>query len=256
MPSRQLRVPKASELIAADLRERIVRGELSEGEGLPSEGALMAEFSVSRPTLREAHRILESEGLLSMRRGAHGGATVHRPRAEFAARYAALVLQSRGVLLSDVYEARLMVEGSAAGVLAARRTRDGVPELHALINEAAACGDRLVPLLASHHRFHKALIELVGNETFTLVTGMMDNILSLADLRHVEARQSDESELRSLRRAQRTHVKVVELIEANDVVAADKLWRKHLADAAALVLSGSQNTVPLDVLPAANTRIS
>ena len=50
----RIRVPKTAELVAAELRRKIVRGELAEGDALPSEAALMADFSVSRPTLREA----------------------------------------------------------------------------------------------------------------------------------------------------------------------------------------------------------
>jgi Bacterial regulatory proteins, gntR family len=45
----RIRVPKTAELVAAELRRKIVRGELAEGDALPSEAALMAEFAVSRP---------------------------------------------------------------------------------------------------------------------------------------------------------------------------------------------------------------
>ncbi|HEX3460192.1 MAG TPA: GntR family transcriptional regulator, partial [Acidimicrobiales bacterium] len=53
----RFRVPKASELVAGDLRRQIVRKELSEGDALPPEAELMQHFGVSRPTLREAFRI-------------------------------------------------------------------------------------------------------------------------------------------------------------------------------------------------------
>ena len=241
-------MPKAAELIAADLRERIVRGKLAEGQALPPESELMAEFMVSRPTLREAQRILESEGLLSVRRGARGGARVHLPRAEVAARYAALVLQSRGVLLSDVYEARLLIEGGAASVLASRKSGANVRALRALLDEAKGCQDDLLELLACHHKFHNALVDLAGNETLTLLASMVDSILDSADFHHVEARQADGSEIRSLNRALRTHVKVVDLIEAHDAAGADKLWRRHLADSAGHVLADGENGTVLDVL--------
>ena len=74
----RLRVPKMAELVAGDLRRRILRGELVENDALPSESALMQRFGVSRPTLREAFRVLESESLISVRRGAHGGARCTR----------------------------------------------------------------------------------------------------------------------------------------------------------------------------------
>jgi DNA-binding FadR family transcriptional regulator len=59
-----IRVPKAAELVAAPLRRQIITGELSEGDALPSEAALMTQFRISRATLREAFRILESESLM------------------------------------------------------------------------------------------------------------------------------------------------------------------------------------------------
>ena len=86
-------VPKTAELVAAYIRRRIVRGELQRDDALPPESALMEQFSVSRPTLREAFRILESEGLITIRRGARGGARVQVPTTEVAAGYVGLVLQ-------------------------------------------------------------------------------------------------------------------------------------------------------------------
>src|SRR3979409_278065 len=101
-----VRVPKTAELVASNLRGQIVRGELKEGDALPPESALMEHFGVSRPTLREAFRVLESEALISVRRGAHGGARVHVPNGDVAARYAALVLEYRGTDLADIHTAR------------------------------------------------------------------------------------------------------------------------------------------------------
>src|SRR5690349_4407942 len=83
-----VRVPKSAELVAQSLRLRIVRGELREGDGLPPENVLMQQFGVSRPTLREAFRILESEQLITVHRGARGGGRVHAPNGDVAARYA------------------------------------------------------------------------------------------------------------------------------------------------------------------------
>ena len=101
----QVRVPKAAELVAAQLRGQIVRGVLGEGDALPPEHELMQRFGVSRPTLREALRVLEGESLLSIQRGAHGGARIHTPDGDAAARYAGLALQFRGATVADVYRA-------------------------------------------------------------------------------------------------------------------------------------------------------
>jgi DNA-binding FadR family transcriptional regulator len=246
--AQKLHLPKAAELIAGHLRGQIVRRELVEGEGLPPESSLMEQFDVSRPTLREAFRILESEGLISVRRGAHGGARVHLPSAAVAARYAALVLQVDGALLSDVYQARTIIEGPVAGILADRRSADDVAVLRALNDEAAECEDDQVAVLAVHHRFHNALIELVDNKTLSLLARIIDEILDAVDFRHVEALLGEESELRSSKRAQRTHVRLVELIEAGAAVESEGLWRKHLSEAAQHVISASGGSITLDVI--------
>src|SRR5690606_34627699 len=76
---RRITIPKMAETVAAQLRKMIVRGELKEGDRLMSEAELMAQFGISRPTLREAIRILESESLLTITRGSREGARVNKP---------------------------------------------------------------------------------------------------------------------------------------------------------------------------------
>src|SRR5262245_45697447 len=111
-----VRVPKTAELVAAHIRRQIVRGDLRQDDALPPENTHMAEFGISRPTLREAFRVLESEGLITVRRGARGGARVHVPEADAAARYAAMVLQFRGTTVADFMQARVIVEAPIAAM--------------------------------------------------------------------------------------------------------------------------------------------
>ena len=88
LPGKRI-VAAQHQLPGADLRRQIIRGELAQGDALPTESDLMVRFGVSRPTLREAFRVLESENLIAIRRGARGGARVQPPDREVAARYAA-----------------------------------------------------------------------------------------------------------------------------------------------------------------------
>src|SRR5215218_6683547 len=117
-----VRAPKTAELIATHIRRQIVRGELKEGDTLPPEVRLMEQFGVSRPTLREAFRILETESLISVRRGSRGGAQVMAPDLSVAARYVGLLLQLQGATIVDVYEARMVLEPVCARLLAECRT--------------------------------------------------------------------------------------------------------------------------------------
>src|SRR5882724_6325161 len=101
----RLRQPRLAEMVADGLRERILSGELGDGAMLPKQDDLLAEFRVSPPSIREALRILETEGLITVQRGNVGGAVVHRPQQSKAAYMLGLVLQSRAVPLQDVVTA-------------------------------------------------------------------------------------------------------------------------------------------------------
>jgi DNA-binding transcriptional MocR family regulator len=98
---RRMSQPRVAEMVADVLRVRIVDGELADGDLLPRQEDLVEEFGVSLPSLREAMRILETEGLISVRRGNIGGAVVHRPTPQAAAYMLGLVLQSHRVVLGD-----------------------------------------------------------------------------------------------------------------------------------------------------------
>ena len=65
------RIPKMAQVVAAELRAKILQGEFKPGHSLLSEATLMEQYDVSRPTLREALRLLEAQDLISVRRGSH-----------------------------------------------------------------------------------------------------------------------------------------------------------------------------------------
>lgn len=234
-----VRVPKTAELVAGRIRRQIVLRELEEGDGLPSETALMAEFNISRPTLREAFRILESEGLINVRRGARGGARVQAPSEDVAARSAGLVLQYRGVTVADVLEARVVVEAPAARTLAKRRDRArSADELTKVLEaiEVAAGPERF-------GEFNARLVELAGNQTLVLLTSMFQRIYEAATAHQARTPRPDDDRLD--RRARRARAKLIELIRAGDADGAETLWRKHLAEAARGVGTGSASVVDL-----------
>ena len=90
-PPKRDRLREKPQLVADELRQLIVSGQLTEGESLGREPELIERFGVSRPSLREALRILEAEGLITVVRGVHGGVVAHEPDERMTARTAALV---------------------------------------------------------------------------------------------------------------------------------------------------------------------
>jgi DNA-binding FadR family transcriptional regulator len=222
-----VRVPKAGEMIAADLRRQVVLGELKEGETLPPETALMERYGVSRPTLREAFRILESEQLIAIRRGVNGGAQVLVPDSNVAAQYAGLLLQYRKASIADVYEARTLLETAAVTTLAKKRTAADLRAIAELLSE----GESLLSDpdgYASHDvRFHELLVTLSGNQTLEVLTGMLYHIIGAHHHSFVATHDTGPA-IASAKTAQRAHAKLLELLREKDVAQATDFWRKHL----------------------------
>ena len=109
----KIAVPKMAELVAEKIRGQIARGEFKAGDNLPSETELMERFGIARPTMREAIRILESEGLISTRRGSQNGPKVKILDVSVLARRVGLVLQLSGTKFHDLYEAQTAIETNA-----------------------------------------------------------------------------------------------------------------------------------------------
>src|ERR1700709_1109891 len=128
---RRLGARPTAGIVAGDLRRQIIDGELFDGDLLPRQEVLVDQFRVSLVSLREALRILETEGLVSVRRGNRGGAVVHDPAKSSAAYMLGLVLQSDSVPLTDLGLALQELEPSCAALAAQREDRATtlVPEL-------------------------------------------------------------------------------------------------------------------------------
>lgn len=223
-----IRAPKVADLVAATLRRQIVRGELVEGAILPNENELMEQFSVSRPTLREAFRVLESEGLIRIMRGSNGGARVQRPEPAVGARFTALLLQMRGATLEDVQQARMVLEPAAVRMLAERPTKKVIRALRAAVAAEEDAADRPMQNALASAQFHETIMDLAGNVTLGVLAGMLHEIVVSAYTSAVDAGNPAEGRT-PLKRGIETHRKVVDLIEAGDPEGAERHWRNYLA---------------------------
>jgi GntR family transcriptional regulator, transcriptional repressor for pyruvate dehydrogenase complex len=238
----RVRAPKAAERIAARIRRRIVRGEIKEGDTLLPESELMAEFGVSRPTLREAFRLLESESLISVARGARGGARVHSPDIRVAARYAGVYLQHAKATLEDLLQARAVIEPLAARTLAERCDLKAAADLRELIvREREAAGDiHAFGKLAT--AFYERLMELAGNQTLAFIASMLHDIAEM----HV-VHMLPSSDPAALEPALRSQEILVDLIVAGDAARAEVHWRAHVRTEAQGMLDvlGRQSVIDL-----------
>jgi DNA-binding FadR family transcriptional regulator len=165
---------KASIAIAAEIRSRIARGELQPGDPLPVEGELTASLGCSKPVVREALRILETEGLVEVRRGIGGGARVRQPSVSDAAKPMGVYLQIGDVPVLDVWTAHDRIIAAALARL---------PD----------CSDDLGPLDQAIHALQEAVGDLEGfnerlldvGETAVRLAGNGTEHLLVASLRHL-----------------------------------------------------------------------
>ncbi|WP_433045903.1 FadR/GntR family transcriptional regulator [Dactylosporangium sp. CS-033363] len=228
----QIHQPRLAEMVADTLRDRIITGRLKDGDGLPRQEDLLAEFNVSRPSLREALRILEAEGLITVRRGNLGGALVHAPRVGNAAYSVGLVLQTRGVPMTDLRDAIKSIEPVCAGLCAARadRNEEVLPVLRAVHEEVVAAVDDDVEFTRTSRRFHEQLVALCGNETMILVIGALESLWSTRE----EAWARDASlhgEFPDATRRMsgiRAHDRILASIEDGEVDRVQQQARVHL----------------------------
>jgi GntR family transcriptional regulator, transcriptional repressor for pyruvate dehydrogenase complex len=228
----QLRVPKAAELLAARLRGQIIRGELKEGDALPAESELMETFGISRPTLREAIRVLEMESLLRMRRGSRGGALVTAPDPRVAARAVGVLLQLRGVTLRDIHEARTMIEPMAARHIAESKDARAVLEMLHNRNEAGRASVRDFREFPHHSwGFHRGLVEGTRNETLAVLWQTVADIIELQVTsrytRPMGPAEADEQVARN-QRSVRANDRLLKLLESQDADGAERYWTKHM----------------------------
>lgn len=129
------RQPKRAIVLANSLRSRILRGELALGASLPTERELTEQSNVSRFTLREALRVLESEGLLEIRRGVSGGPRVCHPA--IATTALAVGVQLRDVPIMDAWVTRSDLVRAAVNDLAQRQTPRAIEVLERSVDRLA-----------------------------------------------------------------------------------------------------------------------
>ncbi|MDG4668047.1 FCD domain-containing protein [Mycobacterium sp. 236(2023)] len=214
-----------AEVIAGELRSRILKGEFAPGESLLSEAVLMEQYEVSRPTLREALRLLEAQGLITVRRGSHRGPVVNLPDGGVAAQAVAIQLQLREATLADVYKFRTLYEPSAARLAAETATVEGIQMLRdALDQETDALGDDAAFAEAAW-QFHSVLMAVSGNATMAVVTECLQHISAHHSVRGM---QLSADQMSQQKRAFKAHRKLVELIEQGDGAEAETFWARHM----------------------------
>jgi len=243
------RPPKAAVQVAAELRRHIVAGRLRPGDNLHPENVLQTEFAISRPTMREALRLLESESLISIKRGKHGGARVMSIDLGAIASQVGVFLQIEGTTLEDVWLARTIIEPPAAGLLAASRNPAALVALEANIAAArdAAQGD-LIRYADLSAEFSMLITQHCGNRTIHLLASLIYDIIRRQHENVTERTLTKTSVDRLRQDSLRDRERAVALMRSGSPAAAEGFWRAHLEHMRDLVLQAYKGPVTIEVL--------
>ncbi|MFT4714842.1 MAG: GntR family transcriptional repressor for pyruvate dehydrogenase complex [Paracoccaceae bacterium] len=204
--------PKAelSSQIATAIREAIVSGTLPVDERLPSEAELAEQFSVSRPTVREALKRLAAQNLIRTLRGATGGAFVNRLSFEEAYRQqittSTLLLSMNDVTFETACEARYALEGACVALSAERRLPDHLATMRAEIHRQGQPGLTDESFCDSDVAFHRALVDGAANPVLSYqLAGAVEAMQPLMNMITFTAR--DRQKIISL------HIQIADALE-------------------------------------------
>lgn len=217
------RSEKVSERLARRLANDIVSSHLAPGTRLPTEAALATSFGVGRGSVREALRMLELNGLIELRTGAHGGPVVTRPTTSDLGRTLSLYLQAVGATLRDLTETRLALEPWMAGLAAEHRVEGAEAALREVVDldESQIADD--ATWLRMSVRFHDVVATLSGRPMLDDFTLALMKIHS--DRVHGHMLDAD---MRTRLAVHAVHRGIAEAIIAGDAATAERAMREHL----------------------------
>ncbi len=218
-------VPKAADVLAGIIREKILQGDLDEGTDLPNERDLGAQSGLSRASVREALRLLEGEGLITTRLGRNGGSAVVRPSSASIERSVDIFIRGQRIRFEAVLEARAAIEPPSARFAAMHRSDADLQEIrksHAKLEQASAAGD-VGAYMRANLDWHVQVVRASHNELLIAFTSAMSqSVYAATDLEgfnSVEVRQA----------VIRVHQRVIDAIEARDGDAAARRMGRHVA---------------------------
>jgi GntR family transcriptional regulator, transcriptional repressor for pyruvate dehydrogenase complex len=237
-----LRAPKMAEMVAAQIRKSIIDGKLKEGDRLPRELEMIAQFGVSRGVIREALRLLESEQFVQVKRGAHGGAVITGRQHQAMEKATLVSLQMQRTTLGDFYAANTLIEPPAARYATLHNAGNAIAALSAHVarqEHLFESGDELA-IADAINEFHFVLLENCGNQSLRIMTTAARAVLEvqIAQLHwafkpKLPPGVYDEFTHTALRSAQR----LIELMKRGDAAGAERHWRKHMEKAGEVFFS-------------------
>jgi DNA-binding FadR family transcriptional regulator len=212
--------------VAAEIQRFIIDNELGAGDRLGTEDALAERFGISRPTLREALRLLASGNLIRASKGPGGGIFVARTIREGMGRSMSMsiaaMLEANAITVEELLDARLTLEVRLAGLAAQRATDDDLREIAEAVDEARANVEQGVDLLDSDARFHRAIAASSGNRLNLTFTEWVFEVFQPKLIKIVKP-VVDNAQIVA------QHQAISDAITARDVSRSERAMEEHLS---------------------------
>lgn len=230
----KVNVGRISEAIVDQIRILIRQGKLIAGDRLPSERELHERFGVSRVAVREALRVLEANGLVKIRVGAHGGAFVTAPSSSLVGEGISDLITLATLSALEVTEARLVFELGIVPLVCQRATEQDIADLYAICDQSSAAleGDGEYPFELSAE-WHARYARSAHNRAVAM----------LVESLHGPLLESLEVARRAVpthgRHGVEEHRALVDAIAARDADTATALMSTHLGRTARRLADGA-----------------
>jgi DNA-binding FadR family transcriptional regulator len=213
---------KVASLVARQIVRTIVDNRSVVGSPLEPEAAMLDRFGVSRASLREALRILETQGLITIKPGPGGGPSIAGVDSRDFARMSTLFFQVLRVRLREVVEARLIIEPVMAGLAAARHSPELEGQLKEIVKRGNEAEDDAAWIIASD-AFHGAVLGMSGNALLNLIAKALKDIYT----DRVSGYNFPSVERDEVRRV---HEEIADAIVNGDAEVAERLMREHMVE--------------------------
>jgi GntR family transcriptional regulator, transcriptional repressor for pyruvate dehydrogenase complex len=232
------RIPKGkTEHVAQLILDKIIKADLAPGSTLGTEAELLSQFEVSRPTLRESLRILESNGVLELRPGPGGGIIVKKPSIDILARGLSVYLRLHGIPFMKVVKAREVIEPALAAEAAINGSEADFDALQESIDRMKVIGKDQEAFVAENRVFHTIIARASGNGVMEIFWATI-SALAAGDQAGLKFSQGNMQHIIA------AHQAVLDACRARDAAAAAERMREHVTELEYLLQKRNQTQAP------------
>lgn len=235
----RISVPRPHDVLANHLRDRILNGEMAEGDPLPSERELVEQTGLTRGAVRQALRTLWVEGLVQTKHGRFGGSVVTLPGHDSMAMAISRFVQGRKVPLRVLQETRETLEPYLARWAAERRTDADVEELKEIHAALVSSIENFQEFSLLNVKWHMAIARASGNELLaTLLRSISQGVLIATTAEEYNSVETGKEVIA-------IHARILDAIEARDPDAAERRMRQHMVATNARPIAIAEETIAL-----------